>query len=161
MAGLEGQPSRSRRNASGATSQRSGASPDLLYQIPSNGTYLDDHAQYYGHSYHDNRRESNEALEDDDESTDDSDLTEKDTKEEPDGDIVPEVRDGIEDQRDVEAGPTLEKSRTTKSGRSAIDPDLVGWGGVEDPRNPKNWSMGQKWAATLIGQSMSPFSKIL
>ena len=154
MAESENRPSRSRRNTSGAASQRSGASPGPLHRIPSSGAYLDDNAQYYGHSYHGDHEKPSQALEDD-ESTDDSDLTERDTKEEQDGDIVPEVRDGIEDQRDLEAGPALEKSRTTKSTRSARDPNLVSWEGAEDPKNPKNWSMSHKWAATLIGTSQA------
>ncbi|KAG4413602.1 hypothetical protein IFR04_013268 [Cadophora malorum] len=159
MAESENRPSRSRRNTSGAASQRSGASPGPLHRIPSSGAYLDDNAQYYGHSYHGDHEKPSQALEDD-ESTDDSDLTERDTKEEQDGDIVPEVRDGIEDQRDVEAGPALEKSRTTKSTRSARDPNLVSWEGAEDPKNPKNWSMSHKWAATLIVSSFTFISPV-
>jgi hypothetical protein len=96
---------------------------------------------------------------DDDTLDDDIDSTEKDTQEgeiegESSGDIVPEVRDGIEDQRDVEAGSTLEKSRTPRSGRSgrsARDPNLVTWNGLEDPNNPKNWTLRRKWAATVVG----------
>ncbi|KAG4429907.1 hypothetical protein IFR05_014613 [Cadophora sp. M221] len=152
-------PSRSRKNTSGAASRRSGASPASLHRIPSSGAYLDDHAQYYGHSYHSNHGDSNEALEDD-ESTNASDLTEKETRDEQDGEIVPKVRDGIEDQRDVEAGPNLEKSRTAKSGRSTRDPNLVTWDGPEDPRNPKNWTMGHKWAATLIVSSFTFISPV-
>jgi hypothetical protein len=26
------------------------------------------------------------------------------------------------------------------------DPDLVTWDGENDPKNPKNWSIGSKWA---------------
>ncbi|KAH7355047.1 MFS multidrug transporter-like protein [Rhexocercosporidium sp. MPI-PUGE-AT-0058] len=159
MADSGDRPSRSRRNTSGAVSRRSGASPVCLHRISSSGAYLDDHARYYGHSYHDHHGDSNEALEYD-ESTGESDLTEKETKEEQDRDIVPEVRDGIEDQKDMEAGLDLKKSKTAKSGRSTRDPNLVSWDGPEDPKNPKNWTMGRKWAATLIVSSFTFISPV-
>ncbi|CZT45452.1 related to multidrug resistant protein [Rhynchosporium secalis] len=160
MADSKGTLSRSRRNTSGAASRRSRASPPAsLHRIPSHGAYLDDHAHYYGHSYHGRHDDDHEAHEDE-ESTDDSSLTDHETKEYQDGDIVPEVRDGIEDQRDVEAGPTLEKSRTTKSRRSAQDPNLVAWDGPEDANNPKNWRRGRKWAATLIVSSFTFISPV-
>ncbi|KAK0119746.1 hypothetical protein ONS95_011181 [Cadophora gregata] len=159
MADSEDQPNRPRRTTSVAASQGSGASPGPLSRIPSSGAYLDDNAQYYGHNYHGDHESSHEKLEDD-ESISESDLAEKDTKEELDEDIVPEVRDGKEDQRDLESGPTLEKPRTTQSGRSARDPNLVSWDGVEDPKNPKNWSMRRKWAATLIVSSFTFLSPV-
>jgi hypothetical protein len=68
---------------------------------------------------------------------------------------VPEVRDGIEDERDVEAGPKLEKTRTSKSRRSTRDPNLVTWDGPQDTNNPKNWTVSRKWAATLVGEHLS------
>ena len=148
---------RSRRNTSGAGSRRSRASrpssPAPLTRLVS-GNYLDDHAQYYGHRYHE---EHEEAVEHDEDSSDETDLTEKetqDTEEDIQGsseDIVPEVRDGIEDERDVEAGPKLEETRTSKSGRSTRDPNLVTWDGPQDKNNPKNWTFGRKWVATLVG----------
>ena len=79
----------------------------------------------------------------------DTDITEKDNNEtrdiEPESseDIVPEVRDGTEDERDVEAGPTLEKSRTTRSRGGARDSNPVTWNGSDDLDNPKNWSTGR------------------
>jgi hypothetical protein len=149
----EGQQ-RSRRNTSGAASRRSrnsrpnsrASSPNPGLSRMISGRHLDDHPLHHGHSYH---REPNEEALDDKTSDDDTDLTEKDTNElegiEPGSseDIVSEVRDGIEDQRDVEAGPKLEKSRTTRSGRSARDPNLVSWNGPDDTENPKNWSNGR------------------
>ena len=119
------------------------------------GRHLDDHPLYHGHHY--NGEQQNDEVFGGDTSDDDTDLSEKDTQEiggielESSGDIMPEVRDGIEDQRDVEAGPKLEKSRTTRSGRSARDPNLVSWDGPDDPENPKNWTTRRKWAATLVG----------
>ena len=140
------------RAASRASSRASSPHPGLSRLI--SGQHLDDHASYHGHGYH-RERPDGEAEDDEDDSSDDTDLTEKDTHEtgieqESSGDIVPEVRDGIEDQRDVEAGPRLEKSRTS---RSARDPNLVTWSGPDDKENPKNWSMGRKWAATLVGKT--------
>lgn len=66
------------------------------------------------------------------------------------GQIVSEVIDGIEVERDVERTGVLEKSRTGKSSKRR-DPNLVAWEGPDDPLNPKNWSFGRKWAATLVG----------
>ena len=152
------------RNTSGVASRRSGnsraSSPNPGLSRLISGRHLDDHAQYHGAGYHGEQQQQQEEVFDDDGSSDETDLTEKDTREtgdiEPEsGDIVSEVRDGIEDERDVEAGPKLEKSRTTRSGRSARDPNLVTWTGPEDPDNPKNWSMGRKWAATLVGTQPS------
>ena len=119
------------------------------------GTHLDDQSQYHGHNYHDHHHDE-DAL--DDGSSDETLDTEKETDETDDlpqgssEDIEPEVKDGIEDERDVESRPKLEKSKTAKSGRSVRDPNLVTWDGPADKGNPKNWSMGRKWAATLVGE---------
>jgi hypothetical protein len=158
MADSDERPPRLGGNTSGAASRRSRAShsssPAPLTRLVS-GNYLDDQSQYQGHRYHE---EHEEAVEHDEDSSDETDLTEKDTQDTEEDlqgsreSIVPEVRDGIEDQRDVEAGPKLEKSRTSKSGRSTRDPNLVTWDGPEDPKNPKNWRWQQKWAATFVGE---------
>lgn len=66
-------------------------------------------------------------------------------------DIEPEDASQDTVNRDLEAGPRLEKSKST---RSIQDPNLVKWSGKDDPENPKNWTMGRKWAATFIGKSM-------
>jgi len=48
---------------------------------------------------------------------------------------VPEVRDGVLDEHDLESGPApLEKIET----EPPEDPNLVSWEGPEDPENPKN-----------------------
>ena len=154
MADAKKIPNTGRRNTSGAASPRSGnsrsnsraSSPDPPLTRLISGRHLDDHPTYHGHGFH---REASEEAVEDETSDEDHELTEKDTNEtgeiepESSGDNVAEVRDGIEDQRDLEAGPNLEKSRTTKSGRSgrsARDPNLVSWTGPEDPDNPKNWT---------------------
>ncbi|GKT45294.1 efflux pump vrtL [Colletotrichum spaethianum] len=67
---------------------------------------------------------------------------------------ISEVRDGIENRRDLEVGPPsdLEKTPTTRTPR---DPNLVTWDGPNDPGNPKQWSMKRKWAAVFcISSSM-------
>ncbi|KZL76422.1 MFS multidrug transporter [Colletotrichum tofieldiae] len=61
---------------------------------------------------------------------------------------ISEVRDGIENRRDLELGPPLglEKTPTTRTPR---DPNLVTWDAPDDPGNPKQWSMKRKWAAVF------------
>lgn len=102
------------------------------------GHYLDDHSTYYDH--HHDERDDEEAIDDSEstsaqdtsESSDDSDGTveeaqrekerEKAGREEEEEE-VPEVREGIPDERDVEAGRLpLEKKKST---RSIKDPNLV------------------------------------
>jgi hypothetical protein len=148
-------PSQSRRDTSGAASGRSGSrasSPVPLKRYVS-GNYIDDQAQYHDHRYH-NHEKDEEALEDDG-STNTSDSQEEDVSLEGSSEsIVPEVRDGIEDERDVdiEAGQRLEREKSSKSRRSVRDPNLVTWEGPDDTANPKNWTTGRKWAATLVGE---------
>lgn len=145
---------RERRNTSGAASSRSGASrppsPAPLTRYAS-GNYIDDQAQYHDHRYHGEReKEDEEAVDLDDGSMDSEEMEE--VSEGSSESIVPEVRDGIEDQRDVEFGPKLEKLKSERSRKSVRDPNLVGWDGVDDKANPKNWSTSRKWAATLVGE---------
>jgi len=146
MAGPKERPNAARKNTSGAASQKSGTSErgDLSQVISG----PDGYSQYHGHHYH----HDTEAI-DDYESTDDTELTEKDIDETGEGEVVAEIRGGIIDHRDVEAGDNkLEKSRTGKSSRSARDPNLVSWEGSDDPENPKNWPTKRKWAATIVGK---------
>jgi hypothetical protein len=109
-----------------------------------------------------------------DSSLEDVDL-EKDEEEAREGNTIQEIRGGIPDEVDVEKGsPSLQK---TKSSRSIRDPDLVSdtpgflihcgtntlkvtWDSPEDPANPKNWSIGRKWAATLIVSAFTLVSPI-
>ncbi|KAE9371183.1 MFS multidrug transporter-like protein [Stipitochalara longipes BDJ] len=156
-------PKRERRDTSGAASRRSGTSrppsPAPLTRYVS-GNYIDDQAQYHDHSYR-NEKESEEALDLEDGSVNTEDT--RDVEEISEGSsesIVPEVRDGIEDERDVEAGPKLERSKSTKSRRSIRDPNLVTWEGPDDKANPKNWSKSRKWAATLVVSSFTFISPV-
>ncbi|PBP25566.1 MFS multidrug transporter-like protein [Diplocarpon rosae] len=146
------------KNTSGAASPRPGASRTSLHRMPSAGAYLDDQTQYYGQE---NIEKAVESFEDD-RSIGDSDSTKKDlgTKDEHDTHIVPGVRDGKENQGDLEAGPRLETSKTTRSARSTRDPYLVSWDGADDTKNPKNWSYRRKWAATLIVSSFTFISPV-
>ncbi|CAD6564492.1 MAG: hypothetical protein ASARMPRED_004439 [Alectoria sarmentosa] len=70
-------------------------------------------------------------------------------------DEVAEVRMGIPDTRDLEAN--LEKKQTT---RSIKDPNLVSWDSPDDPENPKNWTFGRKWAATIVVSSFTLISPV-
>ncbi|CAF9903865.1 MAG: hypothetical protein ALECFALPRED_003017 [Alectoria fallacina] len=70
-------------------------------------------------------------------------------------DEVAEVRMGILDTRDLEAN--LEKKQTT---RSIKDPNLVSWDSPDDPENPKNWTFGRKWAATIVVSSFTLISPV-
>ncbi|KAK2627727.1 hypothetical protein QTJ16_002373 [Diplocarpon rosae] len=146
------------KNTSGAPSPRAGASRTSLHRMPSAGAYLDDQTQYYGQE---NIEKAEESFEDDT-SIGDSDSTKKDlgTKDEHDAHIVPGVRDGKENQGDLEAGPRLETSKTTRSARSTRDPYLVSWDGADDTKNPKNWSYRRKWAVTLIVSSFTFISPV-
>lgn len=160
-------PPLSRTNTTGAVSRRSGGTrpTDELHHTTSGPFHLDDQAQYRGHRYHD-EHEVEEAI-DDDISSADTDLTDEkekgvknDLEQGSSEEIVPEVRDGIEDQRDVELGPNLEKSKSSKSGRSQRDPNLVTWESADDPENPKNWTTGKKWAATFVVSSFTFISPV-
>ncbi|EFQ32085.1 major facilitator superfamily transporter [Colletotrichum graminicola] len=61
---------------------------------------------------------------------------------------ISEVRDGIENRRDLELGPQPE-SEKTPTFKTPRDPNLVAWDGPNDPGNPKQWSMRRKWAAVF------------
>ncbi|KAL6791377.1 major facilitator superfamily domain-containing protein [Trichoderma sp. SZMC 28013] len=59
---------------------------------------------------------------------------------------VSEIRDGIQNQRDLELGDdVIEKSPTVRPD----DPNLIKWNGPDDPENPKNWTHRRKWAAVF------------
>lgn len=64
---------------------------------------------------------------------------------------VSEVRDGIENRRDLERGEELDLEKTPTT-RTARDPNLVTWDGPNDPGNPKQWSMKRKWAAVFCSK---------
>ncbi len=69
------------------------------------------------------------------------------------------VRYDIQDERDIEIHPGIEKAQSRRSDEK--DPHLVTWEGPDDPQNPKNWSMKRKWAATFVVSSftfISPMS---
>jgi hypothetical protein len=128
---------------------------------------LDD--QYHDHETYANTKPEEEEDEDEEEeegetgeTDDDADLSgnestaekpgaQKQSSREDDG--GDEVRDAPASEKDLEAG-NLEKAKTTISKRSKTrDPNLVTWDAPDDPENPKNWTLGRKWAATLVGES--------
>ncbi|KAF2757377.1 MFS multidrug transporter [Pseudovirgaria hyperparasitica] len=59
-----------------------------------------------------------------------------------------ETSDDDSTEIDVERAP--KELRKERSRRSIKDPNLVSWDGPDDPENPKNWTMGNKWGATVI-----------
>ncbi|KAF2821238.1 MFS general substrate transporter [Ophiobolus disseminans] len=97
------------------------------------------------------RRYATASSSDNDDSVDDVD--EKELSKENDEAVhdeettYEETRGGVPYEHDIEESPQLEKKRST---RSIKDPNLVTWDSDDDPKNPKNWSMDRKWAATLI-----------
>lgn len=74
------------------------------------------------------------------------------------GTTIEGIKGGIPYEEDIEENPArLEKK---KSSQSIKDPNLVTWDGPDDPKNPKNWSMRRKWAATFIVSSFTLVSPI-
>ncbi|RAL65662.1 hypothetical protein DID88_005333 [Monilinia fructigena] len=131
------------------------------------GNHLDDTSYYTGHpgtsqetANEDTEHEfivaekRNKADDDDDDEEYDENTDTYDVS------ISPEVIDGVEVERNVEASPKLGREKTQKSSRSARDPNLVTWEGPDDPENPKNWKIGRKWAATLVVSSFTFISPV-
>jgi hypothetical protein len=141
----------SRRSSRTGGSRSRPSSPARLTRLLS-GNHLDDHGHYHHHP------DEQGAIDDDGESsTEDEDVSEKDDEENLDttdsaetkeSEEIQEVRMGVADIHDVESGPKLERKKSTRRER---DPNLVDWEGPNDTENPKNWSTGRKWAATIIG----------
>jgi multidrug resistance protein len=72
---------------------------------------------------------------------------------------IPEVRDGVQDEKDLEAGGGSRLEKQTTSG-SIKDPNIVTWDGKDDPANPKNWPFKRKWAATFVISSFTFISPV-
>ena len=47
-----------------------------------------------------------------------------------------------------------------KSEQPMLTPEKVSWSGEDDPENPKNWTLGKKWAATVIVSSFTFISPV-
>ncbi|KAF2679475.1 MFS general substrate transporter [Lentithecium fluviatile CBS 122367] len=142
-----------------------------LHRLLSN-QFPDDHSVYHHEdgegihvrsdaaSPHKTETERRGATEAESDSSSEADLSEKDNEVTPAGQeetTIEEVRGGIPNERNVEAQPPLEKK---KFSRSIKDPNLVTWDGLDDPKNPKNWSMKRKWAATFIVSSFTLLSPV-
>ncbi|KAG4030662.1 hypothetical protein MFRU_011g01200 [Monilinia fructicola] len=146
---------------------KSGASrPDPspgLHQCLS-GNHLDDTSYYTGHpgtSQETTDQDTEvESIVAEKQEKDEHDENDEDTDTYDDASLSPEVIDGVEVERDVEASPKLEREKTQKSSRSVRDPNLVTWEGPDDPENPKNWKIGRKWAATLVVSSFTFISPV-
>ncbi|KAB8297820.1 hypothetical protein EYC80_001618 [Monilinia laxa] len=147
--------------------RKSGASrpdsPNGLHRCLS-GNHLDDTSYYTGHpgtsqetTNQDTKHEFNVAEKQKKDGADEEYDEDTDTY---DASISPEVIDGVEVQRDVEASPKLGREKTQKSSRSVRNPNLVTWEGPDDPENPKNWKIGRKWAATLVVSSFTFISPV-
>lgn len=61
---------------------------------------------------------------------------------------VSEVRDGIQNQRDLELGRDSHDEKETADAASR-DPNIVTWDGPDDPANPKNWLIRVRWTAVI------------
>lgn len=142
-----------RRSRSKSAHSEASARPPYLSRVFS-AQHFDDHSHYHSD-------EEKHGQQIDRTSTEDSDISEKVDKEEErenggnNGDDFTETREGVVNERDVEA--PLEK---IKSSRSIKDPNLVTWNGPDDPENPKNWTKGQRWAATLVVSSFTFISPV-
>ncbi|KAF2228986.1 putative MFS multidrug transporter [Viridothelium virens] len=121
-------------------------------------SYLDDRSLYH--------HEAAAGASDDepDDEPDEQERESSDQAEEKEDEIVPEVRDGIPDERDLEKRDDAEKGQPAlekaQSSRSKKDPNLVTWDSPEDPANPKNWSSSRKWAATFVVSSFTFISPV-
>ena len=73
---------------------------------------------------------------------------------------VSEVRDGIQNQRELEEADYHENKGESLH-ESASDPNLVAWVGVDDPQNPKNWPLKRKWAAVITRESSPVFPSVI
>ncbi|EXV00990.1 MFS transporter [Metarhizium robertsii] len=64
--------------------------------------------------------------------------------------VVSEVRDGIQNQRDLERGSIedVDNARAEENDEPK-DPNLVSWDGPNDAQNPKMWPHRRKWAAVI------------
>lgn len=123
--------------------------------MQSSRAYDDHHAVYHVH-HPDN------SFVDQDSSDADSSLEKPSPIEEHEREEVEEPEKApSNDDKDVEAGdPRLEKLQSRRSARSLKDPNLVTWDGPDDPKNPKNWSYGRKWAATFVVSSFTFISPV-
>ncbi|KAL8759658.1 MAG: hypothetical protein Q9199_000619 [Rusavskia elegans] len=117
--------------------------------------HLDDQSTYYA------RDSLSEPREDHCTADEESDLSESTVKEEdkearglPFEDTAASNH-GSANPYDLEA--PIEKKQSSKS---AKDPNLVTWDGPDDPQNPKNWSTGQRWAATIVVSSFTFISPV-
>lgn len=124
--------------------------------------FLDDHNVYnHEHAAGENSKEkaldTNEAARSSKRSSDLEEDQEKAIEAEEEPDEIPEGPFGLPAD-DPELGDSaFEKKLTTKSTK---DPNLVTWDGPDDPKNPKNWTNKQKWAATLVVSSFTLISPV-
>jgi len=148
------------RQATRKSAASRAASPPGLSRVVS-GNHLDDHGYYTGHigaQQESVDEASTEGSTDGDTEKHNTEEEDADSDSTESGSISPEVLDGIEVERDLEAQPP--KLERAKSSKSVKDPNLVTWKGHDDPENPKNWTIGRKWAATLVVSSFTFISPV-
>ncbi|EFY87225.1 MFS multidrug transporter [Metarhizium acridum CQMa 102] len=77
--------------------------------------------------------------------------------------VVSEVRDGIQNQRDLERGSSKDGDNAhARAGENdeLKDPNLVSWDGPDDAQNPKMWQHKRKWAAVMCVSSFTLISPV-
>lgn len=140
--------------------------PTSLHRYRSHG-FLD------SQSYHNHGDNAEEAGDDSSEFRKESSTTdlEKEAAEEEELEHEEEEAEVFQ-ERDEDVAPRgfdlekatipLEKTRSTQSRRSkkGKDPNIVTWEGPDDPKNPRNWSLKRKWAATFIVSSFTFISPV-
>ena len=94
----------------------------MYHHEDGDGVHVDDDANSLRLTETERRKAA--AAEDSDSTSTSSDKNAEAGDEEPETPIQ-EIRDGIPDERDVEARPQLEKAKSSRSTRSARDPNLV------------------------------------
>lgn len=145
------------------TSARGSPKPSRLsLQRMYSGNHLDDASHYTHHPGSDEKPpKTSESSNSGDKNITEAEC-EEEVRERDSTEVSIENHDGVETERDIENdGPdSLEKVKSTRSRRSAREPNLVGWEGLEDPQNPKNWPTRRKWAATLIVSSFTFISPV-
>ena len=136
-------PGTSSIKSAGSKSRR----PTSLNRVRS-GTHIDDQSAF--HHEQDTRDDVEVGLEEGGTTPDDSSSRHSQG---PSQSSSEEVEDGhlteneISNEKDLEGGFPVAKKQSTKSLRR--DPNIVSWDGPDDPKNPKNWSLKRRWAATV------------
>jgi len=63
-------------------------------------------------------------------------------------------------EKDVEKGVKGPESSETSSEVWSVDTHLVSWDGINDPTNPRNWSLHKKWLITFLTSAFAFISPV-